>query len=113
MRRTFTAETISAPATLRHDELKAWVAEMATLTQPDAVYWATARKTNTTASVREMVAAGTLIRLNPEKRPNSLLGWSDPSDVARVEDRTFICSQRRKTPAPPTTGSTRTPCARR
>ncbi len=81
------------PAPTRHAKLIAWVGEVAALTQPDRVHWCDGSDGEWTALTDALVAAGTLRRLNAEKRPNSFYAASDPRDVARVESRTFICSE--------------------
>jgi phosphoenolpyruvate carboxykinase (GTP) len=85
-----TAETLPAPT--KHAKLAAWVEEVAALTQPDDIVWCDGSDDEWTRLTDELVAAGTLIRLAEDKKPNSFYCASDPSDVARVEDRTYICS---------------------
>ncbi|WP_116948009.1 phosphoenolpyruvate carboxykinase (GTP) [Jiangella endophytica] len=75
-----------------HVRLLAWVREVAELTQPDRIHWCDGSDEEWTALTDQLVAAGTLTRLNPEKKPNSFWARTDPTDVARVEERTFICS---------------------
>ncbi len=77
-----------------------WVEETVALCKPDAVYWCDGSQSEYDFFTNQLVEQGTFIRLNPDKRPNSFACFSDPSDVARVEDRTYICSLRKEDAGP-------------
>ena len=105
------SQSTAAEAPTTNNQLLDWVGEIADLTQPDAIHWCDGSAEEYDQLAQALIDAGTFERLSDAKRPNSYLALSDPGDVARVEDRTFICSETRSTPARTTIGATRPRCA--
>src|SRR5881296_598401 len=94
------ADQSNAPAWVRHRALRQWVSELARLSKPERIHWCDGSEAEYEGLCEELVAKGTFIRLNPTLRPHSFLARSHPSDVARMEERTFICSRSKEDAGP-------------
>ena len=92
--------TAATQASTKNAKLSAWVERVAELTQPDSIHWCDGSAEEYDRLCQEMVEKGTFEKLSDAKRPNSYLARSDAGDVARVEDRTFICSEREEDAGP-------------
>jgi phosphoenolpyruvate carboxykinase (GTP) len=97
--RTISSRDLSAPLS-KNDHLLRWVEKMAELTRPGKIHWVDGSQQEYDQLCQEMVASGTFIKLNEKLWPGCFYARSDPNDVARVEDRTFICSYSRETAGP-------------
>ena len=94
------AQPFEAPDWVRNRKLREWVGEMARLAKPDRVVWCDGSAGEYDRLCAELVAGGTFVRLNEKLRPGSYLARSNPTDVARMEARTFICSARKDDAGP-------------